>query len=269
MHVAVPLGVLQLISMGVVPTAGTELARMPPGYTLQYYDDCGGRGRQPHVPAQVGHTFSSSQVDGDEQARSVTYGVPHFDVVYEGLEEGTPYAMVVTYASERGNPRVQRLTAGSVVLHGPLALPEGCAQRLVFAVPPEAVAQGKLTLSFHCESGHNAVASVIELWAPLPARNGLHLRLTPDVKGMLGGSVEDVLYAPISGASISVRNVGTGACIGAQTGADSMFSVDVSTQVAEAKSGSFLVLAWHEGMEATANVSFDELRFDLHQSSLT
>ena len=262
MHAAITMGVLQLISMGAVPAAGTELARMPPGYTLQYYDDCGSHGRQPHVPAQVGHTFSPGQVDGEEQARSVTYGVPHFDVVYEGLEEGTPYAMAVTYASERGNPRVQSLTAGSSVLHGPLALPDGCAQRFIFAVPREAVAQGKLTLRFHCESGHNAVASAIELWAPLPARNVLHLELTPDVTGMLGVRVEDISYAPIGGASILVRNAGTGACIDAQTGADGMFSVDVSAQVAEAKSGSFLVLARHDGMEATANVRFDELRFD-------
>lgn len=261
-HVAIPLGVLQIVAIGAATAAGTELAGMPAGYTLQYYDDCGVGGRQPHVPAQVGHTFSPGQVEGVEQARSVTYGVPHFDVVYEGLKEGTPYAVAVTYVSERGNPRVQRLTAGSVVLHGPLTLPDGCAQRFVFAVPPETVAQGKLTLGFQCESGHNAVASVIELWAPLPARNELHLEVTPNVTSILGGSVTNVSYAPIEGVPISLRNVGTGACIDAQTGSDGTFSVDVSAQVAAAKSGSFQVVARHAGREETADVRFDELRFD-------
>lgn len=262
MCAAVLMSLLNLVAFGAEPAADMALAQIPEGYTLQYYDDCGVRGRQPHVPAQVGHLFSPGQVEGNEQARSVTYGTPHFEVLYDGLEAGKPYALAVTYASERGNPRVQRLTAGAVLLHEPMTLPDGHAQRFLFAVPPEALLGGKLRLDFHCESGHNAVASIIELWAPLPPRDELHLTLNPSLTGFLEGHVGDVAYAPLPGVPISVKNVNTGACVETRTGDDGTFSQDLSVQVAKGEAGDFAVTARHENLQVSGTVPFDALRFE-------
>ena len=56
---------------------------MPAGYQLQFYDDCGVVGRQPHVPANTCHTFPKEAVGADIKARTVAYGVPNFDAIYE------------------------------------------------------------------------------------------------------------------------------------------------------------------------------------------
>jgi alpha-L-arabinofuranosidase len=223
-----------------VTAQSTELAGVPAGYTLQCFDNSSVFGRQPPF----------------------TVCVDHYDVVHEGLKEGVPYVLAVTYPRQPGYPWAQSVTAGSVVIHGPLELPDEGAHRYIFAVPPKAVSQGKLTLSFHRETGWSPVPSAIELWAPLPARDELRFTLMPDMAGMLGGKVENITYTPIGGALISIKNVDTGTCIDTQTGSDGMFSVDVSAQVEEAKNGSFLVSARHAGMEATATARFDDLRDD-------
>ena len=168
---------------------------MPAGYHLQFYDDCGVVGRQPHVPANTCHTFPKEAVGADIKARTVAYGVPNFDAIYDGLDGRVAYVLAVTYASERGNTRVQSLWAGRgpvpisesggwskgdspilwrpateigtvpgpVLLHGPHTLPNGSAERLIFKVPPAAIQNGRLTLHFMLDQGPNAVASVIEL----------------------------------------------------------------------------------------------------------
>lgn len=133
------------------------------------------------------------------KARTVAYGRPHFDAVYNGLQSAVPYVVAVTYASERKNKRVQSLAAGAVPLHGPRTLPDGSAERLIFKVPPAAIQNGTLTLHFTLNRGPNAVASVIELWAPLPAPQVARFSAIPLVSGKLLGSVVDRAYEGVPG----------------------------------------------------------------------
>ncbi len=239
----------------------TEVAEMPAGYTLQCYDDCGVRGRQPHVPLNMMHTFPPETVKADEKDRTVTNGMPNFDMVYEGLDNQAPYVAAVTYASEKGNRRLQSLQAGTFALHGPRVLPDGTAQRFLFKLPEGAIADGKLTLHFICNEGHNAVASVVELWAPLPERWELHLDLSPNITGTLTGLVSDIAYTGIQGAEIALRNSETGSLANVHTEPDGTFSIDLSPQVKPGVNGAFQVTAQHGDAHATAEASFADLCF--------
>ncbi len=254
-------GIPQVLAADVVGTSGTELPEMPPGYTLQYFDDCGVRGRQPHAPLKMTHTFPPEAVKADEKDRTVTNGMPNFDMVYDGLDDHAPYVVAVTYASEKGNRRLQSLQAGAFTLHEPRVLPDGTARRFLFKVPEGAVADGNLTLHFVCNEGHNAVASVVELWAPLPARRELHLDLIPVLTGTLTGILSDLAYNGIEGATLVVKNAETGDTVEIQTGPDGTFSLDLSPQVKPGAKGVFRVTAQQEDAGAVSEVSCADLCF--------
>jgi len=246
---------IPLILLFTRTEAGT-MHDTPSGYTLQQYDDCGVSGRQPHAPAGACHTFPRESVEADEPARTVTYGMPHFEMHYTGLAGGVPYVLAVTYASERGNRRIQSLEADGVSLHGPLTLPDGKATRYLFALPPQAIREGTLTLHFICNEGHNAVASVVELWAPLPAPHILHLTLDPHFSGHLSGLVSDVAYRGIAGAEVHAAG------LAATTGEDGRFELDLALLAAKDRDGTVLVSARHGGMCVETRVPLAELRFD-------
>jgi hypothetical protein len=241
--------------------SGSELSEMPAGYTLQYYDDCGVRGRQPHVPLNMMHTFPPEAVKADEKDRTVTNGMPDFDMLYDGLEDQVPYVVAVTYASEKGNRRLESLKAGDFTVHGPRVLPDGVAQRFLFKLPEGAVVGGKLTLHFVCNEGHNAVASVVELWAPLPERKTLHLDLSPSIIGTLSGLVSDIAYRGIPDVEITIQNSETGATEKIKTAADGVFATDLSAQVKPGADGVFSVIAQYEGASTVAEASFADLCF--------
>ncbi|HOZ45947.1 MAG TPA: glycoside hydrolase family 2 TIM barrel-domain containing protein [Candidatus Hydrogenedentes bacterium] len=237
-----------------------QLADVPAAYTLQYFDDCGVPGRQPHVVAtNATHTFAPGSVDAPERDRSVTYGVPHFDMAFDGLAPGVSYVLAVTYASERGNRRVQRLRAGEWEIHGPRALPDGIAERLVFRVPDEAVEDGRLALHFLCDEGHNAVASRVELWAPLPTGTALHLEAHPRITGRVFGKASDLSYQGIPNAVVTLRTLG-GQVRTTHTDSAGAFDVDVSDFVGTATD--IEVTATWKGVEAQANVPVEDLRFE-------
>ena len=240
---------------------GAEISEMPPGYTLQCYDDCGVRGRQPHVPLNMMHTFPPEAVKADEKDRTVTNGMPNFDMVYDGLDAHAPYVVAVTYASEKGNRRLQSLQAGTLPVHGPRVLPDGIAQRFLFKLPEGAVADGKLALHFVCNEGHNAVASVVELWAPLPESKALHLDLTPGITGILAGLVSDIAYRGIQDTKITIANSNNDTPTNLQTAADGTFAGDLSSQARPGAQGVFRVTARLEGAHATAEAPFADLYF--------
>src|ERR1041384_520111 len=153
------------------------LGEIPAGYHLQAYDDCGVGGHQPHALTPDLHTFEPDRVQADERARTVTFGRPNFDMVFENLAGDVPYVLAITYASEKNNPRVQSLSAGPVALHGQHRLPDGTAERLFFRIPPEGIASGKLILHFILNEGPNAVVSEVGLWAPLSSPEKLNLEV--------------------------------------------------------------------------------------------
>ena len=116
------------------------LTAMPAGFHLQYYDDCGIEGRQPHILAEGLHTYSTAEVHADVKVRSVAWGWREVRAAYEGLRADTDYVVAITYANEAYNNRVQSLWAGKIEIHGPHPLPKGVAERLLFRVPREAIA---------------------------------------------------------------------------------------------------------------------------------
>jgi len=249
------------LACGVCWGQGTELKEISAGYTLQYFEDCGVEGRQPHVQGNMRHTFSLGSVTAGEKERTVAHGAPNFDAVFDGLDAHAPYVLAVTYASEKGNKRIQRLLAGKQTVHGPLVLPDGHAERFLFKVPADAMENGILTLHFTCDEGHNAVASVIELWAPLPARNELHLDLTPNITGKLEGMISGIAYEGFEGAEVSIRTVQGGIISTMQTNAEGRFEVDVAKEAVPGKTGSFHVSARYQQEEVMAEVPVDALYF--------
>ena len=211
------------------------LTKMPEGYNLQRYDDCGGREHQPDVIHQTNclyHTFEAAHVDADIKARTVTHGNPPFDMIFARLYTDVPYVLAVTYASERNNKRVQSLSAGTTLLHGPIELPDGEAQRFLFNIPPSTISDGQLKLHFTCNQGHNAVVSIVELWAPLPSPQEIHLVVSPSVTGKITGSVRDIACDGISDAQITVRQEGSAEVLGTFcTQPDGSFEIDLSNWV--------------------------------------
>lgn len=238
-----------------------ELDQTPAGYTLQFCDDCGVSGRQPHIPTNTSHTFPHESVSADVRARTVAYGTPHFDAEFEGLVDAVPYVLAITYASEKGNRRVQSLTAGGKSVHGPMVLPDGEAKRLLFRVPKGALHQRKLALHFACNEGHNAVVSVIELWAPLPERKVLNVEAVPSITGHISGTVLDLAFDGLPGAEISVLLDGRAIPITVTTDASGTFDMDASPHVKPGMEGSYRVVVRHEGIETEKDGYLSDLCF--------
>jgi hypothetical protein len=240
-----------------------QLSEMPPGYHAQVYDDCGVRDRQPHAVLNNCATFAPETVQGDEKARTVTFGVPNFDMIYDGLDSRAVHVLAVTYASEKGNRRVQSLSAGRVTLHGPRLLPDGTTERLLFQIPADAFENGRLLLHFILNEGPNAVVSVVELWAPRPSPKVLHVTVAPRISRKLAGRVLNLTYDGEPGAPVVARDAATGreyaSCV---SGADGAFEMDLSAAARPGIEGNVEVTAGHEGIEAKARVAFSDLCFE-------
>lgn len=240
-----------------------RLAAVPEGYYLHYLDDCGVAGRHPHTTADGEATFSPSDVEGDERARTVSFCWKTIPVVYEGLDPARPYILAVTYANERFNDRVQTLSAGDVVLHGPRALPKGGAERLLYRVPAEAVTGGTLLLSIGLESGPNAVVSCVELWTDTPAAPALRISGVTGLYGPMVGTVLDATYGATAGARVSLRVRGEAAARAAVvTGPDGRFSFDRALVELVAREGDAELAASDGRVSDTLIVPREELAFE-------
>jgi len=188
---------------------GYIIESVPQGFFLQAYDDCGIAGRQPHVLNGTFYEFPTYTVNADQRARTVVTDPTDIGVRYEGLDPALDYVLAVTYSTEPFNHRCQSLWAGTVKLHGPRDLPLGKARRLLFRVPPEAMKNGRLELHFRREGPVNTVVSVVELWAPAPSPDVIHLNQVSGLFGPLTGLVLGLDYTPVAGAEVSLRLKGS------------------------------------------------------------
>jgi len=249
-----------LRAMGADLAMDSALRSMPPGYSLQYYDDCGVSDRQPHMRAEGVHQYSSAAVNAGEQARTVAWGWKEVRAVYEDLVPGVEYVVAVAYANEPYNHRVQSLWAGGTVIHGPRALPRGGVERLLFRVPVAAIRQGRLDLSFRLEAEVNVVVSVVELWAPLPPRRALHLPAMSALLSDLEGSVLSETWDPVLGASVSLFRAGSKTPLASvDSGLEGRFSF--ARSLFEGARTDLLVVAAHEGLTARAALPADDLSY--------
>ena len=244
--------------------ADLALAGIPEGYHLQAYDDCGVIGRQPDVRSEGRYLFPPDAVQADERARSVSVGAPDFDVVFDQLAGDVPYVLAITYASEKGNRRVQSLSAGSISLYGKHVLPDGKAERLFFKLPAQAIEKGKLTLRVTLNEGPNAVVSEVGLWAPLPSPEKLNLEVIPLLSGKVRGIASDLAYNGLPGVSIEITDpegsvIDRGAAGPAITGTNGAFEVDLSTYLKSRAEGKIRVWARQNGLEARQMVSLSDL----------
>ena len=239
----------------------TLLAEMPEGYHVQTYDDCGEPGRMPHVPKDVPR-YRFTNVDGDAEAQTISNGTPDFKMIFDGLDARVPYVAAVTYAGQKGNPRVQSLAAGSVQLHGPRQLPDGKVERIFLRIPALAIRDGRLELHFILNRGHNAVVSAVELWAPLPSPKVLNLELVPRVTGKLTGRALNIAYKGVAGAEVFVRNATSGEELSRfAAGQDGSFQFDLSKSISPGSKGTLEVAVKQGGLEAKGSVPFADLCF--------
>jgi len=236
------------------------LDAVPPGYSLQAYDDCGSPSRQPHVRALGAHQYSPATVNADAKARTVAWGWREVNAVYEGLRSDVDYLLAVTYANEPYNNRVQSLWTGDICLHGPHTLPKGTSERLLFKVPPAAIREGRLDLQFRLEAEVNVVVSAIELWAPLPAQTALRLDSVSALVSDLEGRVLDSAWDPVEGAEVALQYAGSQRALAtARSDRDGRFTFERSTFAGAGPVRDVELVANHEGVAARRTVSAGDL----------
>ncbi len=251
---------VQLAVGGQAPMPNA-IPTMPDGYHLQAYDDCGAPGRQPHIVQSTAHTYSTNEVNADQRVRSVAWGWKQVDAAYDGLDPSIDYLLAVTYANEAFNNRVQSLWAGDVQIHGPHPLPKGGHERLLFRVPREAVKAGRLALQFKLEAQVNVVVSVVELWAPLPARTEVHLCDLAGLYTDLEGRVLDMAYDPLPGAKVEVRRKSGALVASAVAGQDGGFRVERAAIEAQQPREDLVVTAEAAGSTVSQTIAAADLYF--------
>jgi len=102
--------VLPLLSMAAAAAEGAKegkadprlLDAIPPGCTLQAYDDCGVPERQPHFDMTDSYawTFQPSDTEADLKSRSAVFSYKSVNAVYEGLDPARNYVLAITCASD-------------------------------------------------------------------------------------------------------------------------------------------------------------------------
>lgn len=138
-------------------------ATIPVGARDGFYDDCGNPDLEPHLVAGRGSDAAISGADPANAPAALTAST-HAEAVqyaYTGLDPNASYQVVVNYLQEPGGGRVQRLLAGDVEVHAPLALPENTAQYTVCTLPARTYQDGAVTLSFEKITGPDVLVSEI------------------------------------------------------------------------------------------------------------
>ena len=240
------------------------LPAIPDGYYLQEYDDCGVEGRQPHVQMKDCYlwTFQTSDTDAGLKERSAVFSYKGIQAVYEHLAPDSSYVLALTYASDHVYNRVQSLEANGVVLHGPYALPKARATRVIVPVPPEAIRDGRLALSWKIHGEVNATVSIIELWANRPAAGGLRFGPITGQPGGLQGQVLDLTYDPVIGAQVKGWAPGNTNGPITTTGAEGVFTFSRKDIEPVAVEGGFTLTAVHKAQETCHNLNLTNLFFD-------
>jgi hypothetical protein len=257
-----------LIASSVRGDTNQFLDRIPEGYFLQSYDDCGVEGRQPHIQMQDCYlwTFSTSDTDAGPKERSAVFSYKGIRAAYTNLNPALSYVLALTYASDHVYNRIQSLEANGVELHGPYPLPKAKATRLIVRVPPEVTRDGMMSLAWKIHGEVNATVSIVELWANAPASNGLQIASMAGWWNSLQGKVLDAAYEPVTNAKVTLSRLNAGPTTAANTGADGTFSFTRQT-VEQLSAGKDLeIRANHNGETAltrvvTSNLFFEPVHF--------
>jgi hypothetical protein len=253
-----------MVTRAAPPATNAFLLAIPGGYHLQAYDDCGIEGRQPHVLMQDCYpwTFNTSDTDAGLKERSAVFSYKGIQAVYTNLDPNLSYVLALTYASDHVYKRVQSLEANGVELHGPYALPNGKATRVIVPVPPEVTREGKMTLSWKIHGEVNATVSIIELWANAPERHGLQIGGLAGLAASLQGSVFNLTYDAVLGARVSLSAPGKAEATATCTGPGGVFSFTRREVQSVAAGGEVLLTVGQGGEAITSRLQITNLFFE-------
>lgn len=240
------------------------LSKIPDGYHLQAYDDCGIADRQPHVLMKDCYffTFSTSDTDAGPKERSAVFSYKGIQAVYTNLDPKLSYVLALTYASDHVYKRVQSLEANGIVLHGPYPLPKAKATRVIVKVPPEVTRDGHITLSWKIHGEVNATVSIIELWANAPTKTALKFNGVAGSASELQGQVIDLTYDGVQGAKVNLSLPGQPPLATTTTGTDGLFIFDRNIVTSVATNIELDLSAEHDGQTGTTNLRTKEVFFD-------
>jgi beta-galactosidase len=240
---------------GAQTVTNNVLGEIPTGYHLQAYDDCGVEGRQPHVLMKDSYffTFSTSDTDAGPKERSAVFSYKGLHAVYTNLDPKLSYVLALTYASDHVYKRVQSLEANGIILHGPYPLPKAKATRVIVRVPPEAIRDGQLSLSWKIHGEVNATVSIIELWANAPAKGALSFTALAGVGSTLDGEVIDLTYDGVSGAKVTLSARGKDKTLTTTSSSDGLFSFDRKTVESLGATDELMLTTEHAGLLGQTN----------------
>lgn len=239
------------------PALDCTIDRVPEGYRLHAYDDCGYEGRQPHVLMQDSYlyTFQPSYIDAPEADRSAVFSYKQVNAEYSDLDPKLSYCLVMTYINDRVYNRVQSLWADGVQLHPPLTLPKGEVTKVTLGVPQSVTEDGRMKLEIRIHGEVNATVSVMELWANGEPRGpSLRISSVSAIYPGIMGRVVDRVYGVVAGAEVNLLSGSAAAPIASTTtGPDGWFTIDRKTWNSEQASSGLRLIASRNG-EVTEEV---------------
>ena len=180
-----------------------------------YYDNCGmsENAQAPDViqgfPFDRGEGIGSKdryflkpgeEVDAKNSLseRSFCYHYDRIILSYPNLEPDAMYWVQVRYLQEKKANRIQSLDVDGFLLHDGMEIPANLAEKLTFAIPPDAYADGEMELHFNRLAGPNAVVSEVALLRA--SRAGMLARVQP-------GESEVIAKVPEVATSIAIDGV--------------------------------------------------------------
>ncbi len=255
-----------LAALFCVIAAGAEtdqfLPAIPAGYHLVDYDDCGVDGRQPHIVMTNCYffTFSTSDTDAGPKERSAVFSYEGIQAIYPHLDTNYSYVLALTYASDHVYKRVQSLEGNGIELHGPYALPMAKSTRVIVRVPPAAIQDGKLTLSWKIHGEVNATVSIIELWSNGPAQGRLRFASVVGLPDAMQGQILDLAYDPVTNAVVGLHAANRQ--VTAATDAQGIFNFKRDEIEPFSVSNTLTLVAKAGGSEAHITVSTTNLFFN-------
>lgn len=139
----------------------------PANMTLVAKDDCGVRGKEPHLIEGQSYTFEDSKVA--KSARTCTHG-DKVIYVYEGMDIQANYALNLSFYSDvSDNKRVLKILSDTREL-AIVTLPPGKLVTKKIDLPKFSYAYGKMRLVFEKVEGPNALISEIQVFSSNPKK---------------------------------------------------------------------------------------------------
>lgn len=238
---------------------------IPSGYHLYAYDDCGVAGRQPHVDMSDCYffTFSTGDTDADAKSRSAVFSYKEVRINYDDLDPKLSYYLAMTYASDRVYKRVQSLEADGVELHGPTALPNGKAIRVIVKVPVSVTEDGKMALKLKIHGEVNATASIVELWASANPEHPWRIGPISAMPDSLTGRIANLAYEGVGDVAVRlVRPSNSQTLATAKTQPDGSFTFPRSSIENVTPREDLEIVANHEGRDISTRVLIADQLFE-------